>query len=61
MLALISGISGFGLRFVQRCRTERAYRQLDAMDGRILRDLGLDRHQIALMPGGVATHRPRAN
>ena len=58
---MLAVISGFGRRFAQRCRTDRAYRQLDAMDGRILRDLGLDRHQIALMPGGVATHRPRAN
>jgi hypothetical protein len=43
-------ISGFGRRFAQRCRAERAYRQLDTMDGRMLRDIGLDRPRIALIP-----------
>ena len=57
MLALISG---FGRRFAQRCRAERAYRQLDAMDGRMLRDIGLDRRQIALMAGDAARHILRA-
>lgn len=57
MLAMISSL---GRRFAQRRRMKRAYRQLEAMDGRMLRDLGLDRHRIALMPGGAATHRPCA-
>lgn len=61
MLAMISGISGLSRRFAQRRRMKRAYQQLDAMDGRMLRDLGLDRHQIALMPGGVATNRSCAH
>ena len=57
MLALISG---FGRRFAHRRRAERAYRQLDAMDGRMLRDIGLDRPQIALMAGDAARHMLRA-
>jgi uncharacterized protein YjiS (DUF1127 family) len=55
MMAMISDL---GRRFVQRCRSERAYRQLHAMDTRMLRDLGLDRPRIALMQD--ATRRPRA-
>ena len=47
MMAMISDL---GRRFVQRCQSERAYRQLHAMDARLLRDLGLDRPRIALMP-----------
>ena len=57
---MLATITGLGRRFAQRCRAERAYRQLDAMDGRMLRDIGLDRPQIALIPGGAARHILRA-
>mgnify|MGYP001164769956 FL=1 len=56
MLAMISDV---GRRFVTRCRTERAYHQLNAMDTRMLRDVGLDRTQIAIMSGGAGRHGAR--
>ena len=57
---MLAAITGLGRRFAQRRRTERAYRQLDAMDGRMLRDIGLDRPQIALIPGDAARRILRA-
>jgi uncharacterized protein YjiS (DUF1127 family) len=55
---MLAFISELGRRYVQRCRSERAYRQLHAMDTRMLRDLGLDRSRIALMQD--ATRWPHA-
>jgi uncharacterized protein YjiS (DUF1127 family) len=52
-------ISDVGRRFVTRCRSERAYHQLNAMDTRMLRDVGLDRTQIAIMSGGAGRHGVR--
>ncbi len=57
---MLATISGFGRRFAQRCRSERVYRQLDAMDGRMLRDIGLDRPQISMIPGDATKRILRA-
>ena len=57
---MLAMISGFGRRFAERRRAERMYRQLDAMDGRMLRDIGLDRPSIALIPGDAARRILRA-
>ena len=57
---MLATITGLGRRFAQRCRAERAYRQLAAMDGRMLRDIGLDRPQIALVPVAAARRTLRA-
>jgi uncharacterized protein YjiS (DUF1127 family) len=57
MLAMLSDV---GRRFVHRSRAERAYHHLNAMDPRMLRDLGLDRPQIAVMADATCRQRPRA-
>ncbi len=56
MLAVFSGV---GRRFVRRCRTERALHQLNTMDVRMLRDLGLDRPQIIVMADAAVPQHPR--
>lgn len=56
MLAVFSGV---GRRFVHRCRTERALHQLNTMDVRMLRDLGLDRPQIIVMADAPGPRYPR--
>ena len=56
MLAVFSGV---GRRFVHRCRTERALHQLNTMDVRMLRDLGLDRPQIIVMADAAGPQHPR--
>jgi len=54
---MMAMISEFGRRFVQRYHSERSYRQLHAMDARLLRDLGLDRPRIALMQDAATMRR----
>jgi len=57
---MIAMLSDVGRRFVHRYRTERAYDQLNAMDVRMLRDLGLDRPQIAVMADATGRQCRRA-
>jgi hypothetical protein len=54
MIAVISDVSR---RFVQNCRAERVYRQLGAMDRRMLRDVGLDDLQARMMSGLADSER----
>lgn len=45
---MLAKISEMRRRFVQNCQAERTYRQLGAMDRRMLRDVGLDAPQLRL-------------
>lgn len=57
---MIAMVSGFGRRIAQMYRMERAYRQFEEMDRRLLRDIGLDRPQMAMMRGAGGKGRRTA-
>ena len=57
---MIVKISDLGRRLTHRFETHRAYRQLSALDDRMLKDIGLHRSHIQMIANGIDGTRRKA-